>query len=358
MSFAQDIIAKRIQDRTNAAREQVSEASRVNLERYNAEQLRQQIIRERAELQSQEDEILRERDALTRQLDMDSGIAVEDAPCSAPQTGVAPPVASRVITGEKWWRLLGRPWSVQWRFVLIFGAVACVILGLLMRSNPEIHWLYAAAMAACVPCTVCVFFAELARRMDLKWPWVLATYLIGGIASILMTLFVNQCATFLPRQAVWAGVVEEPCKGAVLLVVLVAFPRIRGVLSGLALGAAVGAGFASIETFGYGYRFGSNDEPSTLVLVYRGVLAPMMHTGWTAALGGALWYIRYQDGLPLFAMRCWYAVGVFTLMVVCHCVWNSGNSVGYFPLIVWVLIFFYARKGTSEMRLLGREWPA
>ena len=136
MSFAQDIIAKRIQDRTNAAREQVSEASRVNLERYNAEQLRQQIIRERAELQSQEDEILRERDALTRQLDMDSGIAVEDAPCSAPQTEVAPPVASRVITGEKWWRLLGRPWSVQWRFVLIFRAVACVILRLLMRSNP------------------------------------------------------------------------------------------------------------------------------------------------------------------------------------------------------------------------------
>lgn len=226
-----------------------------------------------------------------------------------------------------------------------------------MRTYPDIHWLYAAAMAACVPCTVCVFFTELARRMDLSWLWVLATYLIGGVASILMTLFVNLHATFLPKQAAWAGVVEEPCKGAVLLVILVAFPHVRGVLAGLAIGAAVGAGFASIETFDYGYRFGSIGEPSTFVLIYRGVLAPMMHTGWTAALGGALWYIRYPDGLPLFATRCWYAVGVFALMVICHCVWNSGNSVGYFPLVVWALIFFYACKGTSEMRLLGREWP-
>jgi len=357
MSFAQEIITKRIKDRTNAARDQVSEASRVNLERYNAEQLRQQIIRERAELQSQEDSMSRERDALTRQLDIDSGITVANTPYSDSQTGAMHHVASHVQPGEKWWRLLGRPWSILWRFVLIFGAVGCVVLGLLMRSYPDVHWLYAAAMAACVPCTVCVFFAELARRIDLKWPWVLATYLIGGVASIMMTLFVNQCATFLPKQAVWAGVVEEPCKGAVLLVMLVAFPRIRGVLAGLALGAAVGAGFASIETFEYGYRFGSSAEPSTFVLIYRGVLAPMMHTGWTAALGGALWYIRYPDGLSLFATRCWYAVGVFTLMVICHCVWNSGNSVGYFPLVVWVLIFFYARKGTSEIRLLGREWP-
>lgn len=357
MSFAQKIIAKRIQDRTNASRDQVSEASRVNLERYNVEQLRQQIIRERAELQAQEEAMARERDVLTRQLDIDSGIATEETPYSEFEAVTAPCATVRAIPGEKWWRLLGRPWSIVWRFVLIFGAVGCVVLGLLMRSCPGIHWLYAAAMAACVPCTVCVFFAELARRMDLKWPWVLSTYLIGGGASIVMTLFVNQCATFLPKQAVWAGVVEEPSKGAVLLIMMVAFPRIKGVLAGLALGAAVGAGFASIETFEYGYRFGSSGEPSTFVLIYRGVLAPMMHTGWTAALGGALWYIRYPDGLSLFATRCWYAVGVFALMVICHCVWNSGHSVGYFPLVVWALIFFYARKGTSEMRLLGREWP-
>ena len=348
MSFAQDVLKGRVQARDEAARSRASEVSRANLKRYNAEQLRRKIEAERADLERREAALRREHDGLSRQLD--AAVALDSE-----TVAFAPPAPT--VPEEKWWRLLGRPWTLVWRFVLIFGVISCVVLGLVMRRHPEMHWLYSAAMAACVPCSVCVFFAELARRMDLKWPWIALTYVLGGVASIVLTVSVNSCATFLPNDPVWAGVVEEPCKGAVLLFLFAALPKCKSVFAGLAFGAAVGAGFASIETFDYAYRFGWGGQPSTFVLILRGALAPLMHTGWTATLGGALWYVRHSDEPGAKFRRGWYAAGVFSLMVVSHCVWNSGNKFGYLPLIVWGLIFFYARKGTAEMRIQGKEWP-
>lgn len=357
MSLAKDILERRIRAQDEESRAQREEVSRISLERYNAEQIRQRLVAERADLQRREAEIAQRREVLSRQLEIDTGIPSEcgsDEQMECSSLGCQPIGNAPVV---QWWRLLGRPWSIIWRFVLILGTVGCVVLGVIVRQYPGLHWVYAAAMAACVPVTICVFFTELARRVDLKWWLVLATFVLGGISSILMTLFVNQCATFMPKDPVFAGVVEEPCKGAVLLIMFVSMVQLRGVLVGLALGAAVGAGFASIETFEYGYNFGTDGMPSTFVLIYRGVLAPLMHTGWTAALGGAIWYTRYPDGLPLVVKRRWCALAVFALMVLCHCVWNSGNSVGYLPLVVWVLIFFYARKGASELVLMGRNLP-
>lgn len=60
MSFAQDVLKGRVQARDEAARSRASEASRANLERYNAEQLRRKIEAERAELERREAALRRE----------------------------------------------------------------------------------------------------------------------------------------------------------------------------------------------------------------------------------------------------------------------------------------------------------
>ena len=46
---------------------------------------------------------------------------------------------------------------------------------------------------------------------------------------------------------------------------------------------------------------------------------------------------------------------VLLAMIGCHCVWNSGSPVGYLPLIVWIIIFYYAKRGVQEINVFKKE---
>lgn len=240
-----------------------------------------------------------------------------------------------------WWRFLGRPWSGVWRWVLGGGAGICLLLGWLMSANPETHILYTVAMAACVPAALVTLFCELEVTRRVNWAVALAVAAGGGGLAILLSSVLE---TLTGWESVFlAGVIEEPAKGAMLLVLLTAFPnRFRGILSGLALGVCVGAGFAVIETVGYAYTFGEEGEPSTAVLLLRGVLSPFMHMGWTGALGGALWAARSRPS------EAWAAWAIFGGMVVLHCLWNTLGPLTHFSALLWVLIFCYVKRGVAE----------
>ena len=349
MSLARDILSQRIKRRDDKVQRQVEEVTELTRGQYQNEQLSQQLAIEQGKLAQTESSLIQERDALVRQWEKSVRDRKSNPVEVLPRGGYCP---------LAWWRFFCRPWSFVWRIVLVLGTIGCVLLGLLVRAHPTLHWVYSAAMAGCVPITVCIFFVELAKRIDLKGWWVVVTFLFGGIFSILLAMLVNRLATFIPNQAYWAGVVEEPCKGAVLLTLWVALTQARSVFAGLAFGAAVGAGFATIETFQYAYYFGAQGMPSTLVLIYRGIISPAMHTGWSAALGGALWYINFPDGAPgKKVRRCWQAFAVFILMILCHGLWNRSPGISSFPLVVWAVILFYLKRGSIEMRLRGKGWP-
>lgn len=348
MSLAHNILSQRIKERKEKVQRQVAEATELAHDHYQNKQLSQRLAIEQGKLAQLESALIKERDELVRQL-------VNTKNRKSPSGEVLPREEYRSLA---WWKFFCRPWSFVWRIVLILGTIGCILLGVWVRAHPTFHWVYSAAMAGCVPITVCVFFTELARRIDLKGWWVVVTFLFGGIFSILLTMIVNRLATFLPDQASWAGVVEEPCKGAVLLVLWVALTQVKSAFAGLALGAAVGAGFATIETFQYAYYFGAQGMPSTFVLIYRGIISPVMHTGWSAALGGALWYINFpEDAQRRKLKRCCDTLVVFILMILCHGLWNWSPGISALPLVVWVIILFYLKRGSIEMRLRGKAWP-
>ncbi len=244
-----------------------------------------------------------------------------------------------------WWGFLRRPWSGAWRWVLGLGAGACLLSGLLVQGVPTLHGLYAAAMAACVPAAMVTLFCELEVTRRVTWGVALAVAAVGGGLSILLTFVLDALTGF--DSAALAGLTEEPAKGAVLLALL-AFPkRFPGILSGLALGVCVGAGFAVIETVGYAYAFGEAGRPSTDVLILRGVLSPFMHMAWTGALGGAMWTARAEPG------RAWVALAVFLGMIASHCLWNLIGPLEYLSVALWVLIFRYVKRGAAEAASWG-----
>ena len=353
MNLAESVLAGRIREREQETRAKYAEVSRLSRARFDSEQESRRLEAEREALARRQELALREKS----EIDAQYAQAGLDSIISNGRTGLTDGQSAATGPDIAWWRLMGRPWTCVWRVFLILSAIGCVILGVFVRREPSLHVVYAAAMAACIPVSICIFFAELARHAGVRWRLVLVVYILGGIVSVSLATLVNRCLPFLSGKAVWAGIVEEPCKGATLLVLMGAFSKTTSICAGLAFGAAVGAGFASIETYGYAYAFGVHGMPSTHVLVLRGVLSPLMHIGWTAALGGALWYIRSPHHAHLRGLRVWCAIGVLGAMIGCHCFWNAFHSIGYLPLMVWVLFFFYANKGAEELAHSGKGEP-
>lgn len=244
------------------------------------------------------------------------------------------------------WSLFYRPWSVYWKWVFGFGVIACLLTRLFASSDFIPHEIYAFLMALTVPMTMVTFFCELdVTRAVSGWVAALVAF-IGGAVTVTLAAILN---ISLEIDAWMAGLTEEPIKGIALLI-LAMFPRqFPGILSGVALGVSVGAGFAVLETFEYAYAFGEQSRPDTFVLLLRGVLSPLMHMAWTGALGGAMWAARGPHRCGWAALASWQFWAVFGAMIVFHCIWNTVGLVNYLAVALWSIIFYYLKRGFAEV---------
>lgn len=267
---------------------------------------------------------------------------MEDADHVCPNTGFTP----EQIKIPQWWGFLGRPWTHYWRCVLGGGVAVCVLLWFLAAAIPGFYVLYTLAMSAWIPLVIITLFYELEMTRCVNWGTIILVTCLGGGAAIALTLIFNAITGNASVEL--AGMREEPAKGIILLALAMNTKRFPGILSGLVLGVCVGAGFAIIETFDYAYLFGTDGKPSTNVLILRGVLSPFAHMAWTGALGGALWAARGWRRGGWCALQSWTVWGIFVMMILFHCLWNTLGPVEYLSCAVWVLIFYYLKRGISE----------
>ena len=263
-----------------------------------------------------------------------------------------PPESTDNFQITAWWQLLKRPWSWKWKRFLLLGGALSLILGALAKTGETFSGFYAIVLSLLIPSTLVLFFHEIDIRSRISWAWLALIMAIGGGIAGLVAGIVNVVYGVSEEAAAWAGVTEEPIKGAVILA-LAFFPkRFPGVLAGLSLGVAIGAGFAVYETIDYAYTFGSGEMPSTMVLFVRGALSPFMHLGWTGALGGAMWLAR-GDRSGWYALGSLSTWGVFAGVIILHAIWNSIGDIGYLSVGLWVLLFYYAKRGVAEAVALG-----
>jgi protease PrsW len=129
------------------------------------------------------------------------------------------------------------------------------------------------------------------------------------------------------------GLIEEAVKLAALWLLARRLPRYTA-RDGMVLGAAVGFGFAALESAGYAFvaLFGSNGLSLLNVVeteVLRGILTPFGHGLWTAILGGALFATaaRSRRGRPRLRASL---VGWYLLMAMLHALWDAANSIAFF----------------------------
>ncbi len=192
-----------------------------------------------------------------------------------------------------------------------------------------------------IPFCVAIFFFEMNIKRDMPFFEIIKGFLLGGIFSLIITLLLSEYAT-LVKAAWWAGFTEEPAKLIATIMIIRPMYRRGSVLQGMAMGCAVGAGFAAFETAGYVYRYlgmfsdlhiansmgipeiAANiinnsailydiplyvsynefmSNPGVIihgliqgadpdkVLWIRALLAPFCHVVWSAITAGAFWHI-------------------------------------------------------------------
>jgi RsiW-degrading membrane proteinase PrsW (M82 family) len=179
---------------------------------------------------------------------------------------------------------------------------------------------------------------------------IFTAFVCGGVLGVLGASLLEVALLRQPSGVSYVGVglIEEAVKLAALWLLARRLPRYT-VRDGMVLGAAVGFGFAALESAGYAFSalFGAGG-PSLLSVVetevLRGILAPFGHGLWTAILGGALFATaaRSRHGRPRLSgsLFGWYLV--VTLM---HAFWDASSSIAFWLVLVltgtpmqWTLI--------------------
>jgi len=246
--------------------------------------------------------------------------------------------------------LFVKPWAYKWLIVLVVGFIASLALYGLAQVAPSIQsrLLYAVAMSVCVPAAVCCLFLEWDITCRAKWHSVLLVAVVGGCISASLAECLNAYFDITLDNAKMAALTEEPTKGLMLIVLLFFVKRFPGILSGLALGCAVGAGFAVCETVEYAYAYGDGPIPSVEVLALRGALSPLMHMAWTSVLGGALWAARGVSSNWRGVLLSWPVWVVFMGMMMFHAIWNSVGLVNLLVFVLWGLLLYYVRRGVYQ----------
>lgn len=242
-----------------------------------------------------------------------------------PRTGM--PVDDKGTRGRHWLRLL----RSRWLQIFVSGLVLLFLTErtLVATHNPIFLPSVILLGAFLVPVTSFAYLYERLPGWEIPLPALAACFLWGGVLGTVVagTLEYNLAASlgFLPK--LFIGVSEESAK---LIVPLIFYflGRYRSEASGILIGVATAAGFAGLETMGYGFvtlfqahgNLGLLDE----VLIVRGLTSPAGHLAWTGLVAAVLWRERLKKRRLTLN---WRVAGAFATAVVLHALWDTFASV-------------------------------
>jgi protease PrsW len=247
-----------------------------------------------------------------------------------------------------------------WIKVLSTGTVFYIILmiALLLTSNSNLFPSLVMVGNFIVPIAYVSFLYERRHLSRLTMPTVSLAFLYGGLvglvaAALLEPIFISQLNL---GGILKIGFIEEFAK--ILGVLVIARHRRHdSEMAGLIMGAAVGMGFAALESTGYAFtvflRSSGSISETVGVTLLRGLLSPLGHGTWTAILASVLFREslngHFRINLPV--------IGAYLLVSILHAMWDglafvvassSGLELGL--IISWVVV------GILGLVILWTRW--
>jgi protease PrsW len=253
-------------------------------------------------------------------------------------------------------------WPKPWVFFKVFAFSLIVYLGFVyawsqFRNEYLLPGLIIVGSFA-VPISVVIFYFEMNVPRNVSMYQVVKLLILGGILSLIVSLFGFSLLGLSWLGASRAGIVEETGKLLALLLVI-DNQRYRWTLNGLLLGGAVGAGFAAFESAGYAMSALLNTNSDAAMfenIVLRGFLAPGAHVAWTALVGAALWKLKGTDKFSFAMLTDDRFLRVFGLAVGLHMVWNAPIQLPFLiipialSVIAWVAILSFVQDGLKQVQ--------
>ena len=251
-------------------------------------------------------------------------------------------------------RVKGQTWAPRWWAVFLIGlalwaaAVGSVFVTGDLIVLPTVFLLG----SFLVPVTAVVWYLDHDSSPALSPQRIVSAFLIAGVLGILAASFLEFWLVYGPglRGNLKVGLIEEFVKGAGILALALGL-RSYTTRDGMVLGAAVGFGFAALESSGYALAslFGVQGGHLALSLssvvfteLVRGVLAPFGHGLWSAILGGVIFHAARQGHLRL----TWSVLVAFLGVSLLHGAFDIFGSIpgdivisiiGLVPLVyLWV----------------------
>ena len=253
-------------------------------------------------------------------------------------------------------------WPKPWVFVRVFGLSLALYYGFVFawQEFDNLNLIPGLIMvgSVAVPLSLLIFFFEVNVPRNVSLYQVLRLALVGGLVSIVVSLFGFKFTNLDWLGAASAGIIEEVGKASALLLV-VRKPRYRWTLNGLLFGATVGTGFAVFESAGYALTnaLGSGDAAMRYTIVHRGVLAILGgHVLWTGLVRAALWRVRGDKPFRRETFTDPRFLRVLAICMVMHMIWNAPFSLwlyGKYLILgaaAWLLVFGFIQTGLKEVR--------
>lgn len=202
-----------------------------------------------------------------------------------------------------------------------------------------------------VPVTVMFFCWEMNIPRNISFSSVLLIFLAGGFLSLVFTFMFDSFLVAMTSPVLYyigVGVVEELAK------VLAGSIWLRGkdkkyILTGMLVGAAVGAGFAGIESLGYSIV---NTGWSYENILMRAALAIGTHVSWAMISCGALVWAKGEEELSFRHYLSPRFLGGFLLVIALHACWDVMGSVPIAVLLCILAViagFYMLRKGLNQV---------
>lgn len=245
-----------------------------------------------------------------------------------------------------------KPWLFFRLFVFLFLTSLALYSGI---AQPYALHMYIIIGCMVVPLSLMVFIWELDIHSNVSIFDMVLLLFFGGILSLSFAFNLNKD---LPASY-YAGFTEEPSKLIVCLIYIFANKKRRYyALDGLAIGAAVGAGFAFMESIQYVYMY---DNIS--LVIGRGIRALSSHVLYTAPAVGMLTYAMNGHLNDLRALKNKTFLRIFACCILSHAINNADftlmvliNSNWFFlslkdvfnTIFIWSVFLYVVRHGVRQ----------
>lgn len=330
------------------------------------------------------DKTIRYQDKITF-LDLLSGVKEKHTNEDAENALLAGTAIDRAATESVMLQKWKAPWLFLW--IIIGGAVLSFLffLSAYLFNHTAFILMCIVIPPFVVPVALMVFFWEMNVPRNISFFQLMLCFVTGGLFSLVVTLVLSSVGIGGSR-AYLAPLTEEPGKLIISLLILYWFSRKKDFkiygMTGLTIGAAVGAGFAAFESAYYifscvlgniVYYFTSDLINNTNE--YLNVLSSVLENGGFKNLGDVFFsYFTHVIGtyfdivitrvfcgfnshvlfcapyvcvaallmknkvFELNALRSKYFAGVFVFSCVMHGIWNLFSGI-FGSIIIWCIIF-------------------